>query len=407
MNSLFAARLLVIATFLALMRSPPLANLCLLSLLILVVATADLRSRLALAWRQPMTRGAALLGAVLALGVTYSEGGWRDGWNQLWAWRTLFFMVLVSTLFDDERWKRIGLRALATSTALVALAALILSAWQARSLGLQALPPVMLVRNYATQGMTFTTALVACAMLLRLDPRRLRLLWAGCALVLLLSITLVTEGRSGYLVLLASAGVFTLALLLHKGLSLPRALLAGTGTVALGLALVALSPVARQRIELGITEVRSYQQQTTEGTSMGLRMIFWQDAIALIREKPVLGWGTGSYGAAQRQWVSGRSGAAARETVDPHNQYLKIAAETGLVGVAALLVFLASLLRQRPSAPYRIAGLSILAGWCATSLANSHFSTFQEGHLLFLWLGLTLAHERASPATPAGTGAAG
>jgi hypothetical protein len=30
-------------------------------------------------------------------------------------------------------------------------------------------------------------------------------------------------------------------------------------------------------------------------------------------------------------------------------------------------------------------------GWCATSLANSHFSTFVEGRLLFFWLGAMLA----------------
>jgi hypothetical protein len=33
-----------------------------------------------------------------------------------------------------------------------------------------------------------------------------------------------------------------------------------------------------------------------------------------------------------------------------------------------------------------------LVGWCATSLANSHFSTFAEGRLLFFWLGAMLAN---------------
>jgi hypothetical protein len=32
-----------------------------------------------------------------------------------------------------------------------------------------------------------------------------------------------------------------------------------------------------------------------------------------------------------------------------------------------------------------------MIGWCATSLANSHFSTFVEGRLLFFWLGAMLA----------------
>ena len=37
-----------------------------------------------------------------------------------------------------------------------------------------------------------------------------------------------------------------------------------------------------------------------------------------------------------------------------------------------------------------------LIGWCATSLANSHFSTFVEGRLLFFWLGAMLANRPMS-----------
>jgi hypothetical protein len=32
-----------------------------------------------------------------------------------------------------------------------------------------------------------------------------------------------------------------------------------------------------------------------------------------------------------------------------------------------------------------------MISWCATSLANAHFSTFVEGRLLFFWLGVFLA----------------
>jgi hypothetical protein len=44
--------------------------------------------------------------------------------------------------------------------------------------------------------------------------------------------------------------------------------------------------------------------------------------------------------------------------------------------------------------------VAVLAGWCATSLANSHFSTFVEGRMLFFWLGAMLAGPQATERDP-------
>jgi O-antigen ligase len=395
-NPLLTARILVILALVTLMRSPALVNLFLALLLLLTLGSASIRQRLALTWAQPMVKGSALLLALLGAGILYSASGWRDGLNQLWAWRTLGFMAIAAALFDDVRWKRIALRAFAGVTALGALAVVLMSIQQTWASGQHNPVPVTLFRNYATQGMTFTAALVACGLLWWVESGRWRQLWCASALVLLVATTVVTEGRSGYLVLLAAAAVFVLGSLLQMGLSLTRALAGALAIAGLGLALVTASPVARQRIDLALTEMRNFESQGNQVTSMGLRMYFWRDAVTLTSERPIFGWGTGSYAKAQGQLVAGRTGAAAMPTTDPHNQFLKIAAENGLVGLGVFLVFLISLLRQRPSPSYRLAGLSVLAGWCATSLASSHFSTFQEGHLLALYLGITLAAESAT-----------
>ena len=395
-NPLLVARILVILALVTLMRSPALANLFLVLLLVVALGSGAIRQRIARTWQQPMVKGSALLLLLLAAGILYSASGWREGLNQLWAWRTLGFMAIAAALFDDVHWKRIALRTFAGVTALGALAVVLMSIQQTVASGQHFPVAVTLFRNYATQGMTFTAALVACGALWRVENGRWRRLWGASALLLLVATTVVTEGRSGYLVLLAAAAAFVLGSLLQMGLSLTRALAGALAIAGLGLALVTASPVARQRIDLALTEMRNYESQVEEGTSMGLRVYFWRDAVTLISERPVFGWGTGSYAKVQGQLVVGRSGASAMPTTDPHNQYLKIAAENGLVGLGIFLVFLVSLLRQQPSGSYRLAGLAVLAGWCATSLASSHFSTFQEGHLLALFLGITLAAESAT-----------
>lgn len=397
-DALFVARILAILGLVTLMRSPALANLFLALLLATSFASPVIRRRLLSVWQQPMAKGAVLLLVWMALGIVYSVSGWQEGLKQLWAWRIVLFMLLAAALFDIPRWKRNALRFFSGVTTLGAAAVLLLSIQQSLVSGHLSPTPVTLFRNYATQGMTFTTALVACGCLLFIERGRIRFLWMASAVLLLVATTVTTEGRSGYVILLVSGAAFALGALLQKGMTRTRATAGALAMVALGLILVAASPVARQRIDVAVTEMRNYEAQGQVGTSMGLRMYFWQDALTLISDRPIFGSGTGSYPKVQGELVVARNGAAGMRTADPHNQYLKIAAENGILGLGIFLIFLISLTRQSPSAPYRIAGLAVLAGWCATSLANAHFSTFTEGHLLGLFLGITLAAERGEDA---------
>jgi len=126
---------------------------------------------------------------------------------------------------------------------------------------------------------------------------------------------------------------------------------------------------------------------------MGIRMYFWKNTLELIKEKPLLGYGTGAFESAYREHISKQTGVAATITSDPHNQFLKIATEHGLFGLFVFFAFLASSLRQKSSAPYSMLGLGVLCAWMATSLANSHFSTFSEGIFIFTWIGVMLANE--------------
>jgi hypothetical protein len=56
-----------------------------------------------------------------------------------------------------------------------------------------------------------------------------------------------------------------------------------------------------------------------------------------------------------------------------------------------LLFFIFRVLTCPAPTPYRELAAAVLIGWCATSLVNSHFSTFVESRLLFFWLGAMLA----------------
>ena len=91
--------------------------------------------------------------------------------------------------------------------------------------------------------------------------------------------------------------------------------------------------------------------------------------------------------------VRGVAGWQGYETGDPHNQFLKVQGEQGVVGLAAFLLFIVSALSVPAPVPYRQLAAAALLGWCATSLANSDFSTLVEGRLIFFWLGAMLGGE--------------
>ncbi|MBF0385189.1 MAG: O-antigen ligase family protein [Candidatus Omnitrophica bacterium] len=85
------------------------------------------------------------------------------------------------------------------------------------------------------------------------------------------------------------------------------------------------------------------KERITNVTNDGLldsssRFIYWKSALAIIKDKPVLGTGFNSYSLSAKNYDIIWKGY-------PHNIYLHIAAETGLLGLAAFLAFLFSVFK--------------------------------------------------------------
>ncbi|MBA2547334.1 MAG: O-antigen ligase family protein, partial [Burkholderiaceae bacterium] len=129
-------------------------------------------------------------------------------------------------------------------------------------------------------------------------------------------------------------------------------------------------------------------------TPMGIRVMMWETSATIVREAPLIGHGLGSFPEAYRRVVSERhSGWKATLTADPHNQYLLILAEAGLLGLTAFAWLLYSATGQPVRGPFRVIGLGLLLVWCLTSLFSSHFHAFNEAHLISILLGMCLARE--------------
>jgi O-antigen ligase len=371
--------------------SPPLANVAVGLALLLALASNAMRARLMFVAGQPLGRAALILFAVMTLAMAWAPVPWSARFAAWWNWRTLLLMVLAAAAFGDSRWKERFCLSLIVAVTLGAVASFAM--WAA---DVTADPPFAgtLMRNHVTQSMALAVGVLLAGMLAARPERsaRSRGLLAAAALVSLANLVLVTAGRSGQVALAVAALVG--ALLISTG---PRRWQAVLAMLLLAAGLVAVSPKLQQRFVLIVQEAPSMDCTSTQENSTGLRLLLWRTTAGLIRDRPWFGYGVGgftpAYAAALPRQVDGRplTGWCAHPVHDPHNQFLRVTVEAGLLGLIGFAGLIVGAARQRAPQPYRACGLALLAAWCTTSLFNSHFQTFNEGHLIALLLGALLA----------------
>jgi O-antigen ligase len=397
-----SVRIALIAAAIGSFASPPLANIGAALALILALASAPMRARLKFAAGQPLGRAALILFAVMTLAMAWAQAPWISRFDAWWNWRTLLLIVLTAAAFGDLPWKERFCLALIAALTIGAIVSF--GMWAAR-VTIDPGFPGMLLRNHVTQSMALGCGVLMAVVLAARPARsgRSRALLVGAALVCLANMVLITPGRSG-LVALVVAGVSG-ALLMLRGRRRWQALVA---LAALATAIALASPKLEQRFGLIAREARSLDCSGPEN-STGLRLLLWRTTADLIRMHPWLGYGVGGFASAfdgqvrQELRDQPRSGWCARPVHDPHNQFLRVTVEAGVLGLLAFVGFIAGVARQQAAQPYRGCGLALLAAWCATSLFNSHFQTFNEGHLIALLLGALLAPDAAQPGSAANT----
>ncbi|HEY4038784.1 MAG TPA: O-antigen ligase family protein [Burkholderiaceae bacterium] len=395
-----AVRIALIVAAIGSFCSPPVANVGVGLALVLTLASGPSRARLVVAARQPLGIGALSLFAVMALAMCWAPVPWPARFAAWWNWRTMLLIVLAAAAFGDQRWKERFCLALVAAATLGALASF---AMVAANVTLEPGLPGTLFLNHVTQSMALAVAVLLAAVLAAQPERsiRSRVLLGAAVLVCLANLVLVSAGRSGQ-VAVAAAGL-SAAWLMLTGRRRWQALLA---LLVLGAALTAASPALQQRFGKIAQEAPKLDCSTREESSTALRLLLWRTTGALILEHPWFGYGVGGFTPAYERQVPSQVGGqplvnwCARPAHDPHNQYLRVTVEAGVLGLVAFLGLLIGAARQPASQPYRAAALALLAAWCTTSLFNSHFQTFNEGHLIALLLGALLAPDIAPDSTP-------
>lgn len=393
-NMIDLARIAAIVACVGLLYSPSVGTVGLVGAVVAFLASGQAVVRLKRVLSRPSVYWALLFLGIVLIGTFYASVPWAVRWMDLSKWRTILWFVLVLAIFDERRWRERLLIMFIAGTAVGAIAS---SAAAAGWITLWR-PPENLLRISGTQGMAFACAALICVWIISEKEliRQVPWVWPLLGLAYVTNIVFVTDSRSGYAILGLGLGI----LLSWKASWKGRLLIVAGLLLALGLAL-AVSPRMHAKVQLAVTEW-AHESELEGLTSFGIRRVWYLNTVEVIREHWLVGVGTGGFPEAYREHIAGKYPSEdwrSLATTDPHNQYLGIFAQQGIVGLAVFLAWLVAVGRDRSGPPvYRNLAVAILCGWCVTSLFSSHFRTFVEGHMLATFLGVLLAAE--SPPRP-------
>lgn len=173
-------------------------------------------------------------------------------------------------------------------------------------------------------------AIWTCFWLWRVQPS-MKWLWLGLGLLSLLNLFFINTGRTGQLTFLCLIPLLAYQRFRIKGVMigiLAASVLAGVTYLT--------STTVHERIDVTISDIREFRAGETD-TNDGVRMEFWQNTAKLIASHPVLGGGTGSFRPEYRAIAESEKLDGRHITPNPHNEYLMIWSQTGIVGLALLL----------------------------------------------------------------------
>jgi O-antigen ligase len=205
--------------------------------------------------------------------------------------------------------------------------------------------------------------------------------WGLASGLAAINVLLMVQGRTGYVVL---AGLAMLTFVVFYGW---RGILAAIVALCLTFSMAyQVSLSFHERVSLAVSSVTQWNPQVAvKDDPIGWRLEYFYHTAEIIQAHPLMGVGTGGFVQAYRARVEQ---VGLDVPPHPHNQYLFIMAQVGIVGLGLLLWLFAQ--QWRATARIEGATYQLLArGLVVTIALGSFFNPFLVDHtekLLYCWL---------------------
>lgn len=340
----------------------------------------------------PVAVIALSLFALLALGISWSSH-FAEGFRILGKYADLAFVPIFAALFREPAMRRnAGAFFVAALLLTLALSFLMRAGTIPNGplfVGNSDQPEVF--KKYLTQSIlmaigAYFFALLAC----HAQSGRARCVWAILSALAAINVAFMLSGRSGQIMLFAlafygcylgwrwggvgwaSSAVLMVVVLVLSGMP-------GTGSPP-----QQGSGVRDGSLGAVIRDFESWRAGQPIKTSTAQRLDYAVNSLAIVREHPLTGVGTGGFAAAYAKQVQGTNFEA---TVNPHNEYLNIAVQIGIPGLLAAVVLFFLVWRHArglPTALERDLARGLAVAFGIGCLFNSLLMDHVEG-LFFAW----------------------
>ena len=288
------------------------------------------RNKWAMVRNLPVSAPIALLSSIVLLWSVFSHAPPDDLMETLKVYSKLPLVLMLVVTFSEGHWRQRAWQAFLVAMLLVVASTygnvVINLPWSRTANQGLGQDHSVFIEHVSQSIMTVMFITVCLHRALVTGEVSRRWLWLGLALISLVSMVVLLQGRSGLVALVIALGVFAV-------MRAPRQKLVWVvGAAALlSAALIAASPLMQQRIWLGYSELVNYQP--FELTSLGARIDMWRFALNQSIEHLWLGTGSATYPMLAAQHF----GHCTWVCEHPHNQYLFLSMEFGLLGLFAFV----------------------------------------------------------------------
>ncbi len=323
---------------------------------------------------------------MMCIGSLWSTGSRDDILYQVHKYAKLLFMLPAITLMQDEKWRERGLMAFCAAMLLTLSLSLLSAVWPLPFVRGTAGGPSenhFVFRDHIAQNLMMSFfALVLMAKARFAENWESRWLAWLLALLSIIDILFFVQGRTGYVSLAFNVCVF---LLLMSGLKQRIIVAAAFGLLAL--LTVQYSTNFKARVELAAQEYHA--QEEKQLTSVGQRVEFAKKSLQLMKERPLFGFGTGSY---RKEFcrVADTAEWCLAGGFHPHNQFLAFGVQLGALGILGYLAFMLVSVKQALALPpaQQLMGIGLVATLVADSIFHAPLFLIAEAAFFILLLPL-------------------
>jgi O-antigen ligase len=379
------------------------ANTLLALTLILTIISGNFSECWRVVRDNPITAPALTMFALVLIGAFYSTGPIETILFSVNKYSKFLFLLLAIALLGEDKWRQRCWMAFSAAM-LFTLVSVFAGLWVHIPWARAATPSGWssdhtIFKDHIAQGLMLSTfAAYAITRAFENPSRYHKLAWITAALLAIVSTLFLSIGRTGYLAVFCMLTVYAWTVSPKRFRLL--ALVASATFVIVGLL---SSTTAQSRLgamlfeaQAELSSERSVDRLNGE-TSTGARLTMWTFSVEQIKQRPLLGSGTGSYGSL--------ASAACGERPDcdvisyhPHNQFLFFGVELGLIGLFAFCYYLyvAAKASAGLAPPRQALLLSFLAIFVVDSLVHGALWLAVENHLFTFILALLMAEVSAA-----------